>query len=155
MTFRVIKESKTIEPQTMENLNKIDEDLKTNSDSKFVKFADQQKAVFEFLPEKASIIFKKWDGSKFHESETQDDEDFKKNYRFVVLDPNMKNMERTWDCSNYKAASTIVSFLKMGITVLKIKRIGEKKDTIYDIEPIGGGIDTSQEEAQKEDDYGF
>lgn len=157
MTFKIIKETKSLTEDAKLHLKTLAEHLDSMSESKFVKFEDGQKAVFEFLPEQTAVIYKKWDGQKFTESQTKDGEDYKLNYRFVVHDPNLGNKERIWDVTNFKAAKTIVSYLQEGVTVLKIKRIGEKKDTIYDVEPVGGGLqwEEGNDEDEGKEEYDF
>jgi hypothetical protein len=126
-----------VKQETLERLTTIEDDIKNSkSDDKYVKFNDGDKKVFQFLPDESKIIYKKYaeQQNKFDESEYQNDKDYKKYYRFAVYDPNI-DKQRIWDCSNWKAAQDVIRFLKQGINFLKIKRIGDKKNTVYDVEP--------------------
>lgn len=120
----------------LDKIRQIMEDIRNSKqDDKYVKFEDGQKAIFEFLPEKLDIVFKKWDGKQFHESDKQEDKDFRKYYRFVVFDIQL-DKERIWDCSNFKAAEKILEYLQQQKTTLKVKRLGTEKNTVYDVEEV-------------------
>lgn len=134
MPFNIIKEKQEVSKDTLERLNTIETDIKNSANGDYIKFNDGDKKVLQFDPDKLKIIFKKYDGQKFEESEMQVNKDYKKYYRFAVYNPNI-DKDQTWDCSNYKCASDVINFLKQGIFFLKVKRIGTEKNTIYDVEP--------------------
>jgi hypothetical protein len=126
-----------VKQETLQRLTAIEDDIKNSkSDDKYVKFSDGDKKVFQFLPDESKIIFKKYneEENKYEESEYQNDKDYKKYYRFAVYDPNL-DKQRLWDCSNWKAAQDVIKYLKEGLYFLKVKRIGDKKNTVYDVEP--------------------
>ena len=49
MKFKIIRESKEVSEQAMNRLNEKDADVKNSGNSKYVKFADGDKAVLFFL----------------------------------------------------------------------------------------------------------
>lgn len=135
-TTPITKGKQEVSKETMGILTTIENDIKNSSNSDYVKFNDGDRKIFYFDPDKSKIIFKKYDGQKFEESEMQINKDYKKYYRFAVYDPNV-DKDKTWDCSNYKCATDVINFLKQGFYFLKIKRIGSEKNTIYDVEEAG------------------
>ena len=60
--------------------------------------------------------------------------DIRLTYKFIVVNPAKSEDELEWVLTNYSAARKIIGLLQQGNKMLSIKRIGEGKKTIYDVE---------------------
>ena len=104
-------------------------------EGKFVKFKADEHRDFYFVVEKLQVIYTSFNQStnEYKESPTEFDGS-KITYKFIVVDPTKNEDELEWSCTNYACARKIIGYLKQGIKFLSIKRIGEAKKTIYDVE---------------------
>ncbi len=125
-----LEKKKTLSQEQLEKIKKMRQEIAESSN--YVKFADGDKKIFYFDADKWSVIYKKFDGSKFEES-SEPKEGYNKTWRFDVYDPN-DQQDKTWDVTGGKTADKILEFMENGILFLKIKRIGKDKTTVYDVE---------------------
>ena len=104
-------------------------------EGKYVKFKDGDIRYFYFVIEKLQVLYSQFNQAtnEYKESPTEFDGS-KITYKFTVLDPNKPEEELEWSCTNYATARKIIGFLQQGNKFLRIKRIGENKKTIYDVE---------------------
>lgn len=131
---REITQEERIELENIEN--SINESQMENSS--YIKFEDGQKMILYFQP-RCRVVYKKYDStSKTFEESDSEKEGFKKHYRFFVIDPNNADTEKTWDVTSIRLAKKLITdYLKKNKFLLKIKRIGADKETVYDIEEAG------------------
>jgi len=96
--------------------------------SKYLTFKDGDKAVLQFDPEK-------WEKQKqeFEGRETE-------RIVFTVYDVN-SDSEKLFGVSNRKALAKIQHCFEQGFLTLRVKKIGEGKTTVWDIEPVSEAVD--------------
>ena len=104
-------------------------------EGKFVKFKADERRDFYFVVSKLGVIYTSFNQTtnEYKESPTEFDGS-RLTYKFIVVDPAKSEDEMEWVVTNYAAARKIIGLLQQGNKLLSIKRIGEGKKTIYDVE---------------------
>lgn len=99
------------------NINELEQLL--NKDNEYVSIALGSSKILQFVP-----------GRKIEEIEKLYNGQAVKKIRFIVIEPNTDNKEKSFYVGR-RSARLIISKLKEGHTLLKIERIGSGKDTLY------------------------
>jgi len=92
--------------------------------SKFISFKDGDKAVLQFDPE------------KWRKEEQEYQGKITERIVFDVYDVN-SDSEKIFGLGNRKALDKIQKCFEQGFFTLRVKKIGEGKTTVWDIEPAG------------------
>jgi len=99
-----------------------------NKLSGWLTFKDGDKAVIQFDPEKWSRQEQEFEGRK------------SERIVFEVYDVN-NDIEKKFGVSNRKALNKIQQCFEQGFLTLRVKKIGEGKNTVWDIEPVSEAVD--------------
>jgi len=92
--------------------------------SKYISFKDGDKAVLQFDPEKWSKQEQEYQGK------------ITERIVFEVYDVNA-DADKLFGLGNRKALDKIQKCFEQGFFTLRVKKIGEGKTTVWDIEPAG------------------
>lgn len=95
-----------------------------NALSKYLTFKDGDKAVLQFDPEKWSKQENEYEGK------------ITERIVFEVYDVNA-DADKLFGLGNRKALDKIQKCFEQGFLTLRVKKIGEGKTTVWDIEPAG------------------
>jgi hypothetical protein len=114
--------SRKFSEEELSNINEMEHLL--NKDNEYVSIALGNSKILQFVP-----------GRKIEEVEKQYNGQTVKKIRFIVIEQNSDNKEK----SSYvgkRSARLIIAKLKEGHALLKIERLGSGKDTLYIPTPI-------------------
>jgi hypothetical protein len=114
--------SRKFSEEELSNINEMEHLL--NKDNEYVSIALGNSKILQFVP-----------GRKIEEVEKQYNGQTVKKIRFIVIEQNSDNKEKSFYVGK-RSARLIISKLKEGHALLKIERLGSGKDTLYIPTPI-------------------
>jgi hypothetical protein len=114
--------SRKFSEEELSNINEMEHLL--NKDNEYVSIALGNSKILQFVP-----------GRKIEEVEKQYNGQTVKKIRFIVIEQNSDNKEKSFYVGK-RSARLIIAKLKEGHALLKIERLGSGKDTLYIPTPI-------------------
>jgi hypothetical protein len=114
--------SRKFSEEELSNINEMEHLL--NKDNEYVSIALGNSKILQFVP-----------GRKIEEVEKQYNGQTVKKIRFIVIEQNSDNKEKSFYVGK-RSARLIIAKLKEGHALLKIERLGSGKDTLYILTPI-------------------